>query len=284
MCCLESAEKLNPMNQTLELAPAEKTAVALRPSELPVARDPEGLLKFAIEKGASVETLERLMVVRTQLRAEQAKEAFDASMKAFQSECPVITKDTGVPDRTGKTAYKYSPIEAIEIQIKPFELKFGFHHNFPDTLVEPGWMTAFCKITHDAGHSELAKVKYPIGTKTAIMSDTQQYAAAETFCKRRCLCNAYGITLAGEDRDGATGKIKPKGPSSMAPTEAEVRELAKVLWEMLKPVRGTEKNWNAANQWLWREDILDGAVPEAAPDLTAARFREVIKAVKERLK
>lgn len=61
------------------------------------------------------------------------------------------------------------------------------------------------------------------------------------------------------------------------------KQLATELWAILKSVRGPEKNWNEANKWLWREEILDGAVPEEAPNLSADRFRQVIALAKETL-
>lgn len=269
---------------------SEEQTLALTPSEpMPVGKhDPEALLRFAVEHKADVETIERLMNVRRELKAEQAKAAYDEAMSAFQSECPIIIKEKGVPDRSGRTAYKYAPIESIEVQIRPLLRRYGFSHTFDtDTASEAGWVIAKCLVKHRDGHSEVSTAKFPLGTKTQIMSDTQCYAAALTFANRRALCNAYGLILAGEDMDGRTGKIKPAGPSALA-TESDVKPLARELWALLKDrkiIKGDEKNWNAANNWLFSEDILDGGNPDdACPHLSPDRFREVIKAAKEKLK
>jgi hypothetical protein len=222
--------------------------------------------------------------VRRELKAEQAKEAFDTALAAFQEECPIIQKDKGVPDRSGKTAYRYAPLESIAVQMKPYLQKHGFNYSFDtDTASELGWVIAKCIVTHREGHSRTSTAKFPLGTKTQIMSDTQVYAAALTFANRRAICNAFGLILAGEDMDGQTGRIKPQGPSSMQPTEPTVKELARELWTLLKSVRGTEQNWAAANDWLWREELLDAAAEERAPDLSPARFKQVIDLAKERL-
>jgi len=244
----------------------------------------ESLLSKAVDSKAAVEVLKELRAMELDYHARSAKAAFDEAMSAFQSECPIITKDKGVPDRSGKIAYKYSPIEAIETQIRPLLRSHGFSHTFDtDTTSEPGWVIAICIVTHSAGHSRQSRAKFPLGTKTLMMSDTQVYASALTFANRRALQNAYGLVIAGDDLDGATGKMKQQGPSSMQPTEASLKELAAELWEVLKSVRGTERNWKTANDWLWREELLDGAVPESAPDLTAKRFKEVIAAARGRL-
>lgn len=253
------------------------------PSALAV-RDPEELLRFAVEKGADVGTIERLMTVRRELNAEKAKAAYDAAMAAFQAECPVIEKNKGVPDRSGATAYKYAPFEHIIATVKPFLQQHGFSYTLDtDTESAQGWVIAKCLITHCGGHFTTSTAKFPLGTKTGIMSETQVYAAALTFASRRVFCNAFGIVTAGEDMDGRTANPKPAGPSALQPSEAETKALAKELWDTLRSVRGDKHNWNEANQWLWREDILDGGIPEEAPHLPPARFRQVIDMAKERL-
>lgn len=262
------------------------TAIKTTGQELDVVRDKpldiETLFRFAIEHQGSAETMERLMSIRRELNAEAAKKAFDEALSAFQSECPVILKEKSVPTASGKVAYKYSPIEAIEIQIRPALRSHGFSHTFDtDTASADGWVIAKCIVTHSAGHSRTSTAKFPLGTKTQLMSDTQVFAAALTFANRRALCNAYGLVLAGEDLDGQTGKLKPAGPSTMRPAEPELKDLARELWVLLKAVRGDKQDWVMANQWLWREEILDGAIPEEAPNLSAKRFKEVISKVKE---
>jgi hypothetical protein len=244
----------------------------------------EAILNKAIDSKAAVEVVKELLAMWREDQADRAKAMFDEALSAFQSECPVVQKEKVVKTNTGQKAYSYAPIEAIEIQIRPILRKFGFSHSFDtDTASQAGWVIAKCIVTHSAGHSRTSTGKFPLGSKTNIMSDTQVYAAALTFANRRALCNAYGLVLAGEDLDGQTGKLKPVGPSSKQPDRADLKPLAQELWDVLKTVRGAEENWNAANQFLWREEILDAAANEAAPDLSADKFREVIKKSRELL-
>jgi hypothetical protein len=243
----------------------------------------ETLINKAVDSKAAVEVVKELRAMLREDQAIAAKAAFDEAMSRFQAACPVITKSKAVPDRSGATAYRFAPIEKVEEIIRPVERENGFTHTFDqDVSSLPGWVIASCKITHDLGHSETKTVKLPLGTRTAIMSDTQQYAAALTFANRRVLANAYGLVFAGEDKDGGSA-VKPAGPSTMRPPKEDLKPLAQELWDLLKPVRGTKQDWTAANQWLWREDILDGAIPEEAPALSADKFREVIKKVRARI-
>ena len=94
--------------------------------------------------------------------------------------------------------------------------------------------------------------------------------------------NAYGITIAGEDTDGQTGKLKPAGPSTVRPDDKALKDLAVELWNVLEPVRGPERNWKAANQWAWDEGVIS-TDNEVLPNLPASRLREVIEAAKKKV-
>jgi hypothetical protein len=75
-------------------------------------------------------------------------------------------------------------------------------------------------------------------------------------------------------------------PKVIDPPQDELKALKLELWAVLKPIRNPgEKTWDTANDWLWAEEILDAAKEpvERAPDLTVEKFREVIKAAKQKL-
>lgn len=242
----------------------------------------ESLIRYAIEQKGGVDTLERLMAVRRELNSERSKEEFDRALAAFQAECPVVQKRKQVMNKDNRSVrYRYAPLDDIVLQVKEILQKHGFSYSL-DTIIEGPSVKAICKITHSAGHSQLSSFQVPID-KDAYMTNQQQFASALTFAKRYAFCNAFGILTGDEDTDGAGNKEKPQGPSKLAPENPTVRELAAQLWKILEPVRGSERNWDKANDWLWREEILDGAKPEAAPQLSDKRFAEVIEAAKKKL-
>ena len=239
------------------------------------------LFEEAVKQGSAMEVIKELRLMESDHAARKAKAEFDAALSAFQTECPIIKKEKAVPDRSGAPAYRYAPIETIEVQIRPFCQKHGFSHTFDtDTNSAQGWVISKCIVKHTGGHECVSTGKFPLGTKTGIMSDTQVYAAALTFANRRALCNAYGLILAGEDLDGRTlARNKPPGPQAQA--QDEVATLKTELWNLLKPVRGSKADWNEANNWLWRNEILDAAANEKAPVLSAERLELVIAEARE---
>lgn len=233
----------------------------------PARQEPQDLLALAVKQGASVDTLERLMVVRTQLKAETAREAYFASLAAFQAECPIISKRRKVAIPGGAN-YAYAPLEEIVVKVQPLLEKHGFSHQ-EDSEITEGWVTAVVTITHRLGHAETKRFKVPSETKAG-MSPQQKYGAAMTFATRYAFCAALGIRTGETDTDCAP----TDGPDVKA-------ELKSKLWNLLKPVRGAEANWKQARQWLVDEMCLDPDVP--IQSLDADGFRTTIKAAAKKL-
>lgn len=201
----------------------------------------ESLIAQAIGKGVDVGTMERLLAMRTQIKAENAKEAFNRALAQFQAECPTIVKTKQVFTKDGRSAYKYAPIESIVSQVKPFLQKNGFSYTTQIDLTEKG-VKATCKVTHEQGHSDESSMEVPLGSKTQIMSDSQVTAAASTFAKRYAFCNAFGILTGDEDNDGAKFDTSPvKDDASVTitydnPEDAPVKKKEKTELQKKKEI------------------------------------------------
>lgn len=225
-------------------------------------REPQDLLALAVSKGADVATLERLMVVRTQLKAEAAKEAFFASLAAFQAECPIILRT-----RAGhENRYNYAPLEQIVRTVAPLLEKHGFAHQ-EDGKVTDGWVEAVVTVTHRLGHCETKSFKVPAESKAG-MSPQQKFGAAMTYATRYAFCAAFGIRTGDRDTDC---------PSD----EQSVTQLRSALWDLLKPVRGAEQNWKQARQWLTDECCIDP--DQRIQDLTASDLKSAIEKARVKL-
>ncbi len=156
----------------------------------------EALISQGIEKGLSVDTLEKLLAMRSQLKTEWAREEFFKALSAFQGECPVIEKKKKVSFNT--TKYSYAPLEDITEQVQPLLTKYGFSYMF-DTETN-GKMKVICKVSHKAGHVEQTTFDMEIDTN-AKMNVSQKYGSALTYAKRYAFCAAFGITVRDEDTD-----------------------------------------------------------------------------------
>lgn len=185
------------------------TAIAKRENIDPTIKDQsvEAMITRAIDKGTPVETMERLLAMRRELKQEWAKEQFDKAMAGFQSECPIIIKSKAVLNsekKGGGLRYKYAPLDAIVTTVKPFLLKYGLSYTV-NAKSESNMITAIIKITHQAGHSESSEFQIPIDPE-AFMNQQQKFASALTFAKRYAFCNGLGILTGDEDDDGTAAK------------------------------------------------------------------------------
>ena len=193
------------------------SVVKKQPTAIDTTVHAETLIAQAIQQGTSVETMEKLLSMRRELKAERAKEIYDEAMSGFQSECPVIKKTKSVRTKGGQVAYSYAPIDSIVNQVKKYLKKYGFSYS-TQIISGKGVVKAVCIVKHLAGYSENYEMEVPLGTKTAVMSDSQVVAAASTFAKRYAFCNAFGILTGDEDNDGV--KIEPPTPKKLSNKQA----------------------------------------------------------------
>lgn len=183
-------------------------AIALK-EEQSVQFNAETLIAQAIDRQVPVETMEKLLAMRRELKAEKAKEEFDMALARFQKECPTIQKTKKVYEKNSTAVrYQYAPLDAIIEQTKDLLAKHGFSYSM-NTIQDDKMLGVICKATHKMGHSEETKFSVPIGIES-YMSDVQKYGARLTFAKRYAFCNAFGILTGDEDNDGDTGEKTAK--------------------------------------------------------------------------
>jgi hypothetical protein len=96
----------------------KETALAPIPRGSLVSVDPQALIAQAIDKGLPLESMERLLAMRRELKAEWAKEQYFEALARFQAACPNIIKDKDVLDRDGKFRYSYAPLDVIVTAVK----------------------------------------------------------------------------------------------------------------------------------------------------------------------
>ena len=177
--------------------------------------DPELLLLKAIEKGLPVETMEKLLVMRRELRAEAAKDDYFIALSKFQKMCPVIIKGRDVYDKDGKLRYRFAPLDVIIDQVKDALEICGFSYIIKTQQTETT-VKAICEAHHISGHSESTDFTVPIDPK-AYMNAAQKVASALTYSKRYAFCDAFGILTGDEDIDG-NGNDKGNGKGTTTET------------------------------------------------------------------
>ena len=162
------------------------------------AMNPQALLDKAIEKGLPLESLQKLLDMRRELKAEWARERFFEDLPRFQSACPIIGKSKKAG--SGSFNYTYAPLEKIVEQIKKPLEQFGFSYTLITRQTEKA-VTVICNAHHVDGHTEPSDFTIPIDPD-AHMNDPQKIASAMTYASRYAIRNAFGIVTGDMDDDG----------------------------------------------------------------------------------
>jgi hypothetical protein len=175
-----------------ELAPTQLNDLAVT--------TPEAMLVRAIDRGLPVESLERIMAMRRELKNEWAREQFYLALASFQSSCPSPAKTKVVHNKDGSERYRYAPIDVIWDTIKGPLAEHGFSLRTEPTQEEANEVVATVVLSHKDGHSEKATVRVPVANG-GNMSDVQHVGEAKSYAKRYALLDVTGIVTADEDND-----------------------------------------------------------------------------------
>ena len=160
------------------------------------------LIEIAVEKGADITQLEKLMDLQERYEANQAKKDFNEAMSKFQSLLPTIEK-SGIVDYTtnkGRTYYDYAKLEDIAKAIRPALKETGISYRFTQTQNQ-GWITVTCIVTHASGHSETSELTSQPDVSGG-KDPLKAIASAISYLRRYTLTGSLGIVVGGEDDDG----------------------------------------------------------------------------------
>jgi hypothetical protein len=235
----------------IDVAPAAAAKPpAVQQQRAVVSATPADLLRIAVESGADLDKLERLMALQTQWEAKEAKRAFDAAFSAFKAEAVTILKGRKVTDGPLK-GKSYAELHDVVNAVTPALSKHGLSSSWKLTMDEKDWMQVTCYLRHVNGHEESVSMGGPPdagGAKNAI----QARASTKTYLERYTLKAITGLSEQMDDDDG-NGKASKANPDEVfmkyesqldsAVTVEEVRRIRALAGAALEAV-GDVKSWN----------------------------------------
>lgn len=163
---------------------------------------PPAMLALAIDRGASMEQLEKLMDMQERWEANEARKAYVVALNEFKANPPTVKKNKAASFGGGKTAYEYADLAQVANLIAPALSKHGLSHSWQMNQAE-GTITVTCTLTHVLGHREsvsLSAQSDTSGSKNAI----QAIASTVTYLERYTLLAITGLAVEGMDTDAAT--------------------------------------------------------------------------------
>lgn len=205
---------------------------------------PMSLLELAVVNNASIDALEKIMLLKERWDKEQARIAFYTAMSLFQSKCPIIkrTKEGG-RTKDGVVAYKYAPIEDMVEQTKELIGECGFSYTLDTPITLDDGVEIKIKVSHIAGHSEITTVKMPFVKENNLLSPPQMIGATMSYAKRYAFANAFGIITGEDDTDAIT-------PNLLDELEDYCKELPKHVKASLMSAANTFTKKSFLNSWI----------------------------------
>lgn len=203
---------------TGEVARLESASNVIQAQEQGESLTPMQLLGRALERGADIGVLEKLMDLQERHEKNQARRAFDAAMADFRAENLVISKNRAVDftSTKGRTNYKHEDLAEVASVVNPALAKHGLSYRFRTTSNPNEPISVTCIVSHRLGYFEentLSAGRDDSGNKNSI----QQIGSTITYLQRYTLKAALGLASAHDD-DGA------KADESGGPISAEQRD------------------------------------------------------------
>jgi hypothetical protein len=165
---------------------------------------PAELIKLAISNGSNLEQLEKLLAIRRNYEADEARKAYHVAMAEFKKNPPKIDKDRQVS--FGNTKYAHASLGHVTELISTELSKHGLSAAWD--IKQNGAVSVTCRITHIQGHSEETTITAPAdtsGSKNAI----QAVGSTITYLQRYSLLALCGLATFDQDDDGqAAGPVK----------------------------------------------------------------------------
>lgn len=212
--------------EVLELAAVERKPLAVQATSALAPTSPAGMMMAAMERGASLEQVEKMMDLQDRYERREAEKAYNVAFAAFKSEAVRIMKARTVTDGPLK-GKSYAELHNVVDAVTPALSRHGLSAAWKLTLDQKDWLEVTCTLKHVGGHSENVSMGGPPdagGVKNAL----QARASTKSYLERYTLKAICGVAEGGDDTDG-------KPPPAAVPLEllADAREAAMGGWKAL---------------------------------------------------
>lgn len=211
---------------------------------------PLAMLAGAVERGAPVEAIERLVALIREEQDRSAAREFARARAEFQAECPIIPKSSKakITTKSGTSfAYAYAELDEIAETVRPFLHRHGFSYSW-DADFDGASVKCSCTMTHSAGHSETKHFSAPTDAASS-MSGPQRNAAALTYAKRQSLLMALGISTGEPSDDAMEGSTETVSDEQIANLAALAQEVGADMGRFLAYLKVADLRELRANDY-----------------------------------
>lgn len=224
--------ELTPLEAKTESAPVAiaKPQTLAAPSASN-AVPPSVLLRLAMDQGADLDRLERLMNMQERWEKREAEKAYNAAFAAFKAE-EIIIKRGKVRKEGPLKGQAYAELSDYVDAVTPALSRHGLSASWKPTRDEPLWIEVTCTLKHVDGHFETASLGGAPDTGPG-RNAIQARASAVKYLERYTLQAVCGVADVGDDDDGNGGGGQLTASTVPLHLSAAARNAAKGGWKSL---------------------------------------------------
>lgn len=188
------------MNEVVERI---ETTPATQQRALAAVATPAQLLQIAVERGADLAYVEKLMELQERFEANAARKAHNEAVSAFKSAAITIVKGKLITDGPLK-GKKHADLFDVVSAVTPALSKHGLSISWALTKDEKDWIEVTCYLKHAAGHVE--SVAMGGGPDTGPGRNAiQARCSVKTYLERYTATAILGMAATDADDDGSGG-------------------------------------------------------------------------------
>ena len=190
------------MNEVLDLIP---TTPAAQPEQraLAAVATPAQLLQIAVERGADLAYVEKLMELKERHDANEARKAHAQAFADFKGAAVTIIKGKLITDGPLK-GKKHADLFDVVSAVSPALAAHGLSISWKLTKDEKDWMEMTCYLRHAAGHVESVSMGGAPDTGPG-RNAIQARGSTKSYLERYTALAILGMAATDSDNDGAGG-------------------------------------------------------------------------------
>src|SRR5690242_3713321 len=239
------------------------TAVMEHMETVPQQWQPGNLLERAVDKGVSLDQLERLIALQERWKANQAKEECLRAFAEFQRIAPDLKKNKTASfahrDKPGNTSYDYQDLADITAHIRErlarCALSFNWGQKDSGNTIE-----VWCIISHTGGHVETGEPLSGSMDTSGSKQGIQAKASTITYLRRYTLTGMLGLSSADKDDDGKGGVQQQTKDGKREMTDAQFNATFKKVKAGDVTLEGVKEYYTLSEE---QEEALKKAEPKA---------------------
>lgn len=179
---------------------------------------PMHMLQMAVEQGADLDKMEKLMELERRWKDDKAREAYNSALTKFKKEPIVITRDKENKQYASRYASLGNLVNTVNTQLAKFGLSARWDVSQQDSI------SVTCILSHKLGHSERVQISGP-PDESGKKNKLQQIKSTITYLKGATFEAVTGVVTTEHGDDDGNSYAETISDKQIADLDALITEV-----------------------------------------------------------